>query len=113
MTTDLASTNYQFRRLKDMLIADGDADEEEENFDGQKIKWKAYTLLRKQFKRIEKQKWRADKAVKKNVVPSDDFYDKGNYKEMSYHRRHFNFKRMRMRIKMRSKKLYRGETLNL
>ena len=47
MTTDLASTNYQFRRLKDMLIADGDADEEEENFDGQKIKWKAYTLLRK------------------------------------------------------------------
>jgi hypothetical protein len=54
MTTDMGSTNYQFKRLKDMLIADGDDDDEEENYDGQKMKWKAYTLLRKQFRRIER-----------------------------------------------------------
>jgi len=45
-----------------MLIADGDADEDDESFDGSKVKWKAYTLLRKQFKRIERQKRRAYRA---------------------------------------------------
>jgi hypothetical protein len=35
MTTDCASTTYQFKRLKDLLIQDGDADSSQENYDGQ------------------------------------------------------------------------------
>ena len=62
-TTDMGSSNYQFKRLKDMLIADGDCDDEEEDFDGQKMKWKAYTLLRRQWRRIHRQKKRAEKVA--------------------------------------------------